>query len=643
MTYTVNRNGQHFGPYTLEELRTHLRMGSILPSDLVWSTADQRWIALSEYLSATAPPPPFPTAAPPPPPFTEPEAAPTTFGQLLHQATPHAFLTSTLIAINVAVFLLMCVQGASPTDPTSATLIQWGADYGPLTTHGEWWRILTSMFVHVGAIHIAMNMYVLYGVGKFTERLFGNFCFLVLYVGSGLGGSLASEYLHPEIVSAGASGAIFGLYGGLLAFLLTQRHTIPAAALKSIGRNAVFFIVLNLGLGAMIPGIDVTAHLGGLLTGFVIGVITAQPLARASAGSRFVRGAAATILCAAIATGAIAGFPQTTGDPLIAVVTAFSNAEKDSIAGFNRTLKDWKAGKVSGGQFSASLESQFIPELDEMTQNLASAAVSDRQKPFLNSLRSVLQTRRDAWLLYMKGAAANDTAALSAAADKLEESNKVARAFKTAYAEYRKSGKVTMADSGDETVPSEEPPIVQPGRSHLLASQYWPEDTPQMRYEYSATAHNPDGNDVAFNVTVTAGADEEIGGRSYHREVFQFSGLSPNLDPKNNYVRWDAEGIHSIDGPEAKAESLELPAQLASGLDWNDGEGTSRDAGLEDVSIDDKTYKGCLVIKHYDPSSGEEKGIQYFAPGIGLVKQILQNGPAAQGATISLTLRSYQQ
>jgi len=123
---------------------------------------------------------------------------------------PRVFVTWVLIAINLAVFVLMVIRGVGLMDPSIDSLLKWGADFGPLTTHGQWWRMLTSTFVHVGILHIAMNMYILLVSGPFVERLYGNVGFAVLYLLSGLGGSLVSLAWHPMLVSAGASGAIFG-------------------------------------------------------------------------------------------------------------------------------------------------------------------------------------------------------------------------------------------------------------------------------------------------------------------------------------------------------------------------------------------------------------------------------------------------
>jgi membrane associated rhomboid family serine protease len=220
------------------------------------------------------------------------------------------FLTPLLILVNSLVFIWMVKSGVSPIDPKTRDLIAFGADFGPLTTHGEWWRMFTNMFVHIGFPHILMNMFVLYGIGKLTERLFGHFGFIVLYTLSGIGGSVASLFWHPQLVSAGASGAIFGLYGGLLAFIVLQKHTIPKATLNSLITSTGIFLVYNFVYGLLHQGTDVASHVGGLLAGFLIGLLLAQPALRVDVPSRLLRGAVALAVGAAGMALCAAGIPK---------------------------------------------------------------------------------------------------------------------------------------------------------------------------------------------------------------------------------------------------------------------------------------------------------------------------------------------
>lgn len=150
------------------------------------------------------------------------------FGAKLQAITPTILVTPALVGLNVLVFLAMIMGGVHPFEPTTGSLLQWGANYGPMTVSGgQWWRLAASMYLHVGLIHLAFNMFVLWQAGGFIERLLGNAGFLIVYTASGLAGALVSVAWHPYVVSAGASGAIFGLYGALLGYLVVRATQFP--------------------------------------------------------------------------------------------------------------------------------------------------------------------------------------------------------------------------------------------------------------------------------------------------------------------------------------------------------------------------------------------------------------------------------
>lgn len=220
------------------------------------------------------------------------------------QVIPQSYfvVSWTLIALNVLVYVAMCLKGISPMSPTSTDVLPWGANFGPLTLTGEWWRIFTATFLHFGLLHVGMNMYILYQVGPFTELLYGRVRFLLLYVLAGLGGSLVSLTIHPMTVSAGASGAIFGVYGALLAFLVVQRGVIPAARSRAIAQSAGIFLVYNLFFGLTSRTTDLSAHGGGFVFGFLAGCLLAKP---AVAGTRRLP-VARTLAVAVVGAGIVA-------------------------------------------------------------------------------------------------------------------------------------------------------------------------------------------------------------------------------------------------------------------------------------------------------------------------------------------------
>jgi len=200
------------------------------------------------------------------------------FDQNLILQSRHTPVTVGLVAINTLVFLVTVFAGAEWIVPRGNVQVAWGSNFGPFTTDGEWWRLLTSLFIHFGVIHLAFNMWALATFGPLTERLFGSVNYLLIYLIAGVTGSLASISWRPDVNSAGASGAIFGILGALLAAHLRNRKTMPSSVLQPLRTSTLVFVGYTLLNGFTTTGIDVAAHLGGLTAGFLIGLVVARPI-----------------------------------------------------------------------------------------------------------------------------------------------------------------------------------------------------------------------------------------------------------------------------------------------------------------------------------------------------------------------------
>ncbi len=178
------------------------------------------------------------------------------------------FFTYILLGLIIIVFIAMTLAGGSQS---TEVLITFGANVGILIMRGETWRLFTSMFLHIGLMHLLFNAYALFIFGLEMERLYGPDRFITIYILSGLFGSLASFALRgPQVLSAGASGAIFGVIGMNLAFFLLHRETFGSFGQQRM-MNTVIIIVINLVLGFTASGIDNNAHIGGLIAGFLLG------------------------------------------------------------------------------------------------------------------------------------------------------------------------------------------------------------------------------------------------------------------------------------------------------------------------------------------------------------------------------------
>jgi rhomboid protease GluP len=190
------------------------------------------------------------------------------------------FITPIIIYLNILIYIIMVVAGLGFISFKGLDLLHWGANFGPSTLHGEWWRLLTSMFLHGGLMHLLANMYGLLFVGIFLEPLLGKTKLLIIYLLTGILASCASLWWHDATISVGASGAIFGLYGLFLALMLTKVYP------RDFGRvfitSTLVFVGFNLIMG-LTGGIDNAAHIGGLLSGFAIGLLLNPSLKRQKA------------------------------------------------------------------------------------------------------------------------------------------------------------------------------------------------------------------------------------------------------------------------------------------------------------------------------------------------------------------------
>ncbi len=185
-------------------------------------------------------------------------------------------LTYTIIVLNVIVYLISAFYSQSIVDMDIQVLVELGALYGPLTVlREEWWRLGTAMFLHGGMTHLLMNMFSLYLIGRGAEMYFDTKSYISIYIFSGLIGGLVSLYVHPASVGVGASGAIFGVFGALAGFFLAYRDKIATHS-KAFMKDFAIIIGINLVIGFSIESVDVSAHIGGLIVGFIGGFMLSK-------------------------------------------------------------------------------------------------------------------------------------------------------------------------------------------------------------------------------------------------------------------------------------------------------------------------------------------------------------------------------
>jgi rhomboid protease GluP len=349
------------------------------------------------------------------------------FSAQTRRLTPRVVFSPSLIGLNVLFFVIMLIHGVPLFSPSAAVLLQWGADYGPRTVHGEWWRILTCVFVHAGLIHLVFNMWCLAAMGPFVERLVGNVGFLVLYLLSGLGGSLASLAWSPTVVSVGASGAIFGVYAALVGIYLRAGHTIPTQVLKQHRSSTVAFLAYNLLGGMFVPGIDMAAHVGGLVVGFLCGLVLGHPINVTALPGRSWRNAvvalAGSVLIALAAVQVqkhVADVPDIIGES-----NELARIEKKVLGVYNDAADRSRRQLIDDDEFVRVVEQEVLPPWRS-----ARARLNELKKelPLNFNVEQVswsMQYREEAWELLCEAIRRHDKQLAKQSEQKMREAEQI--------------------------------------------------------------------------------------------------------------------------------------------------------------------------------------------------------------------------
>lgn len=295
---------------------------------------------------------------------------------IFNQGKP--LFTYIFMIIQVAVFLFLEAVGSS-TD--TSTLIKYGAKFNPLILEGEWWRFFTPIILHIGILHLLMNTVSLYYLGTIIEKIFGKWRFLLIYLIAGFGGSVASFIFSPSI-SAGASGAIYGLFGALLYFGVIY----PQLFFRTMGFNLLLILGINLIFGFSLPSIDMAGHIGGLIAGFLAAGIVHFPKKK-----RLVLQLVFLVITAGLFAGLLKyGFnePERLMNDQSALMMAQEYIETEKYEQAQNLLKDYSKDKEVSAEVYFLLSYAEI-NLNEFTQakehlQLAIAKRSDFHEAYYN-------------------------------------------------------------------------------------------------------------------------------------------------------------------------------------------------------------------------------------------------------------------
>jgi membrane associated rhomboid family serine protease len=316
------------------------------------------------------------------------------FYDALRARTAHTIATPALIALNVLVFAFMLVGTGSLSDPQ--TLIGWGASFGPLTTNGDWWRLLTAIFVHAGPIHLLVTIASLMTIGFILERAVGPLALAAVYVASGLIANVVSLWSAPALsVTLGSSGAVLGVYGLLVASLTWTIYSrpegsVPMTTVKRIATAAAIFALFNM-LTDYIVG---TGELAGFSTGMIAGLIVARGITRARPPVQragLVMGLTLTIAIVTVAP--VRGILDVRTE--VAQVVA---VEERTAGAYNKAVTQFRKGSIGSADLVATIDQSIMPELHAARARLqALRGVPREHRRLIGDAEQFLQLREESW------------------------------------------------------------------------------------------------------------------------------------------------------------------------------------------------------------------------------------------------------
>ena len=330
-----------------------------------------------------------------------PVAPPSIYDRLYGKAA-HVPVTLLLIGANLLVFVLMLGNGAGLWHAQNSIQLAWGANFGPATQDGQWWRLGSALFLHFGLIHLTMNLWALWDGGQLVERMFGHLRFIIIYLASGLCGNLLSLVIQGnEAVSGGASGAIFGVYGALLVFVWRERQQLNPGEFRWLFWGGLGFSAVSITLGLIIPGIDNSAHIGGLVAGCLLGMLFGRALTASNPWRWQDRVLSGSLLAGVIIYLATHIPPPAYrwSDELAArqEISQFLSEEVGIQTKWQDIIRQDRERSLSLDQLATRVESEITEYYDDSLEQLSQLQISPAapSAAAIESLRTYTEKRRD--------------------------------------------------------------------------------------------------------------------------------------------------------------------------------------------------------------------------------------------------------
>ncbi len=329
-------------------------------------------------------------------------------------------VTLSLIAACVTVYVAQAIQDKSLLGGNIESSIAWGANYGPRTLGGQWWRLVTHLFLHGGPFHILMNMWVLWDVGRLMERLVGPAAMAMIYFFAGIAGGMASVAFHPNVVSAGASGAIFGVIGALFGLLLHARNAVPPARLQQLRNSIIAMVIFCVFFGLSVQWVDNAAHLGGAIAGLLAGLIVVP----ARSPGHWLR----IGLLAIVATGVIlvsARFLPPPPRDLVAALKQFPTKERQILDEYADLTQKHSQGDLSDLEFANRLETNVVVPWRELTEEMSEVMKQRLDEGRRRKFEQYMRLRQESFEDLLASVRNNDKVLQERAREKQKEASRI--------------------------------------------------------------------------------------------------------------------------------------------------------------------------------------------------------------------------
>ena len=321
------------------------------------------------------------------------------FHQQLRETTSRPVVTPIVLALSAVVFVLMLFGSGSFADPE--TLVGWGASFGPRTTNGEWWRLLTTLFVHRGLIHALVNLAALAQIGSVLERLVGRLAVGAVFVASGLLAGVVSVATTALTVHAGASGAIAALYGLLLVWSLRglfmpSATKLPLVVVKSLAPAAALFVLYTIAASGFEIAGEVTGFVAGCVFGLAWTIATTDmyPTPR-----RLGIASGAVVVLAVAAAVPLRGMTDVRSE--IARLVAVENR---TTGAYNDAVDRFRKGRLTAEGLAELIEKTILPDLEAAHSRVKTLSrVPSEQQPLVESAEEYLRLRNESWHLRSEG------------------------------------------------------------------------------------------------------------------------------------------------------------------------------------------------------------------------------------------------